>query len=51
MIEENNYNSEGSLDGKETYKYDYDKQGNWVKRIGFDGSTESITEREYEYYQ
>lgn len=34
-----------------TYKYEYDKTGNWIKRINYqDGVLGSITEREIEYY-
>src|SRR5690606_10874293 len=34
-IESNRYNSDGSLFSKWTYKYEFDKQGNWIKRIDF----------------
>lgn len=51
QIESNSYNSDGSLDSKWTYKYEFDKQGNWVKRIDFeDGIPKFLLEREYEYY-
>ena len=50
-IENNEYNSDGSLDKKKTYEYEYDKQGNWIKRIEFtNGIPEYILERQYEYY-
>ena len=50
-IESNRYNSDGSLYIKWTYKYEFDKQGNWIKRIDFkDEIPEFILEREYEYY-
>lgn len=50
-IESNEYNSDGSLYSKWTYKYEFDKQGNWIKRIDFkDEIPEFILEREYEYY-
>ena len=50
-IEVNWYNSDGSLASKWTYKYEFDKQGNWIKRIDFkDEIPEFILEREYEYY-
>jgi hypothetical protein len=45
------YNSDGSLRSKNTYKYEFDKQGNWIKKIEFkDGIPEYILERQYEYY-
>src|SRR5690554_1197246 len=50
-IEENLYNSDGSLDRKLTSNYEYDKQGNWIKRIDYtDEIPKFILEREYEYY-
>ena len=49
--ERNSYNSDGSLDYKYTSKYEFDKQGNWIKRIEFkDGIPTYILERQYEYY-
>ena len=51
-IEENRYESDGSLDNKWTYKYEFDKQGNWIKRIDFENKiAKFILEREYEYYK
>jgi hypothetical protein len=50
-IEENSYNSDGSLISKWTFIYEFDKQGNWIKRIDFKNEIpEFILEREYEYY-
>ncbi len=34
-----------------TYRYEYDKTGNWIKNVEFeDGKAKIITEREIEYY-
>lgn len=51
-IEWNIYNSDGSLYKKYTSEYEYDKQGDWIKRIDYgDNNTPStITERKIEYY-
>lgn len=36
---------------KNTYKYEFDKNGNWIKKIEYeDGIAEMITKREIEYY-
>jgi hypothetical protein len=52
MIEKNKYDSDGSLDWKETYQYEYDKAGNWTKRIEFWNEIPArIYERKYEYYE
>jgi len=46
------YNSDGILKSKWTFKYEFDKQGNWVKRIDFEDSIPKfLLEREYEYYE
>lgn len=51
QIEENLYNSDSSLSSKWTFQYEFDKQGNWVKRIDFeDGIPELLLDRKYEYY-
>lgn len=43
--------SESSIFSNQTYMYNYDKKGNWVKKIFFEnGRPEYIIEREYEYY-
>ena len=34
-IEENGFDADGSLIYKNTYKYDYDNKGNWIKQIIF----------------
>ena len=45
------YSADGSLRYKNTYKYDYDDKGNWVKKIDFDiDIPQYITIREIEYY-
>jgi len=50
-IEKNIYKSDGSLDYKETYKYEYDEKYNWIKKIEYkNGIPEFIFEREIEYY-
>jgi hypothetical protein len=50
-IEDSNYKSDGSLDCKTTYKYDYDKNNNWIRKIKFvNGKAKYITERVIEYY-
>jgi len=37
---------------KKNYQYDYDENGNWIKRIQFDkGIPSFLTEREIEYYK
>ena len=49
LTEVNEYDSDGSLHS--TSKYEYDNQGNWIKRIDFeDAIPKHILEREYEYY-
>ncbi|CEN52128.1 conserved exported hypothetical protein [Capnocytophaga canimorsus] len=51
-IEANRYNSDGSLYATDIYTYEYDKYGNWVKRIMYNNDKpESIDEREIEYYE
>ncbi len=57
MIEVNLYDSDGSLDDKETYIYEFDQRGNWIKRIEFRQEEEGgelipeyIAEREIAYY-
>lgn len=37
---------------KRLYKYEYDNQNNWIKKISFyEGTAKSITERKIEYYE
>jgi len=51
IIEENNYNADGRLMYKYIYKFDYDKKGNWIKKIDYKNEVpEYITIREIEYY-
>ena len=50
-IEVNKYNSEGRLDKNYTYEYQYDKHGNWVKKIEYRNTIPKfITERKIAYY-
>lgn len=52
VIEESWYNSNDILVANWKYQYDFDKKGNWIKRISFeDGKPTDIREREYEYYE
>ena len=45
-------NADGILSSKETYKYEFDEKGNWIKRINFINQIPKlIDEREYEYYE
>lgn len=51
IIEENNYNVDGGLMYKYIYKFDYDKKGNWIKKIDFENEIPAyITIRQIEYY-
>ena len=56
VIEVKHYFPGGPLDFITTYKYEFNKKGNWIKRTEFvtkDGKTvvpQMITEREIEYY-
>lgn len=44
------YGSDGTVE-KTTYDYEYDKQGNWIRKIQFvNEKAKSITVREIEYY-
>ncbi len=50
-IEENNYGSDGTLESKSKYKYEFDKTGNWIKRLDFYFDKPiSINERLIKYY-
>ena len=50
-IEENDYDSDGRLDEKYTYKYEYDKNNNWTQQVQyFNNRPIQITERIIEYY-
>jgi hypothetical protein len=49
-IEIYDYNSDGSFK-KYSFKYEYDKNDNWIYSIGFDNEIpDFITERQIEYY-
>ena len=48
-MEENWYNSDGSLDKK--YTYEYDKNNNWIQEVEYvNNKPIQITERIIEYY-
>lgn len=50
-IEANLYSSDAVLYSKETFKYEYDKIGNWINKISFNNNEPiKITERVIEYY-
>ncbi|WP_157730166.1 hypothetical protein [Tenacibaculum jejuense] len=51
-IEENIHNSNGKLTSKWIYKYEFDNQGNWIKKTEFDQGLfpKNIIERTYKYY-
>ena len=45
------YNPNGSVNIKQTYSYEFDKQGNWVKRIDYKNNKPIyLLEREIDYY-
>lgn len=49
-IEKIKYDSDGKIETKSTYKYEYDEIGNWIKRIDFIDDTPSfILTREITY--
>ena len=51
MIEISSYNSDGSLDSKYIYKYEFDNKGNWINVIIYSkGVATDIQEREIVYY-
>lgn len=51
IIEEYIYNSEGSLDLKKSYEYEYDNKSNWIKKIVYiDNFPAYILERKIVYY-
>lgn len=50
-IEFNFLNSDGSLDTKLTYHYDYDTENNWIEQIKYKNNIpQEIIERTIEYY-
>jgi serine/threonine protein kinase len=52
LIEEKFFDEKGSILGELTYKYEFDKYGNWIKQISFlDGKPSSITERILKYFE
>ena len=51
VIQKEYYQPAGKLSKTYSYKYEYDKTGNWVKRIDFEnGKATFILERQLEYY-
>lgn len=51
IIEEDYYYSDGSLNAKENYSYEFDKKGNWIRQvISEDGTPKFIVIREIENY-
>ena len=51
-VETKKYDPYGNLKIRLTYKYEYDEQLNWVKRIEFENKTPAyILERDFEYYK
>lgn len=51
LIEENYYYSDGSLNSKENYEYEYDSHGNWIKQIVYENDNPKfIIERTISYY-
>ncbi len=51
-IEENILNPDGKITSKWIYKYEFDKQGNWIKKTEFAEGLypKTIIQRKYEYY-
>jgi replication-associated recombination protein RarA len=50
-IERNHYKSDSSLGDNDTYKYDYDKTGNWLKKTEFKNNVpQTIIVHEIVYY-
>lgn len=51
-IEESKYDKDNKFKSKTTWKYEYDKQGNWIKRTQFasDGADFSLDERTIVYH-
>jgi hypothetical protein len=50
QIEITEYKTDGNLEYRRTYTYEYDKVGNWIKRINKIGKEYSILIREITYY-
>jgi len=50
-LEEIHYGKEGAVKETYTYKYDFDKKGNWTRQKKTqDGKVIEIKERDIEYY-
>jgi len=51
VIQKEYYQPVGKLSKTYSYKYEYDKTGNWVKRIDFENKKPTfILERHFEYF-
>jgi hypothetical protein len=51
IIEETDYNRDGTVKAAYTYTYEFDKKGNWVKQKKIqNGSVVEVRTREYKYY-
>ena len=45
------FNSDGSIHMKEIYKYEFDKIGNWLKKVTYEnGKPKKMIERKITYY-
>ena len=52
VLIEHNWNPGRDIERNLTYQYEYDKKGNWTKRIDFEnGKAKFILERTYRYYK
>jgi hypothetical protein len=50
-IEYKDYKSDGSIGNQEIYKYEFDKEGNWIELSTFrNGALEFNVEREIKYF-
>ena len=51
LIERKEYNEDGELKNKSSYKYEFDDKENWIQQIIFkDDKPAFIIEREIKYY-
>ena len=51
QVEFISYYSDGSINSKYTFEYQYDKTSNYTKKVRLkDGVAISVLEREFEYY-
>ena len=48
--EKNTYKANGSMDSRRISSYEYDKFGNWIKKISKEDTDYTMTIREIEYY-